>query len=194
MIAEIEDALVAAVKAASFGYALGTVASYGGELGGDDKALALLIRQFPAVWVTFKGEADPKPVGTAKDKWLVDADFILLVATRNARGEKFTRHSANAATEVGAYQIIRDVRLLLLNQGLGLAIDRFKPGAVKSLFNKKMLTQSIAVFSLELKTAYVIKQPAEANQPDWLRTGFNYYLKPGDNIADASDLITMRAP
>lgn len=193
MIAEIEDALVAAVKAASFGYKLGTVDSYGGELGGDDKTLAILIRQFPAVWVTFKGESDPKPVGTAKDKWLAEAEFMLLVAAHNPRGERFTRHGANIA-EVGAYQIIKDTRLLLLNQDLGLAIDRFKPGAVKSLFNKKLLTQSMAVFSLELKTKYVISQPAEANQPDWLTTGFNYYLKPGDNIADASDSITMRAP
>lgn len=192
MIAAIEDALVAAVKAASFGYALGTVASYGGELGGDDKALALLIRQFPAVWVTFKGESDPKPVGTAKDKWLAEAEYMLLVATHSPRGERFTRHNASA-TEVGAYQIIKDARLLLLNQDLGLTIDRFKPGAVKSLFNKKLQTQSMAVFSLELKTKYVFSQPAEANQPDWLTTGFNYYLKPGDNIADASDLITMRA-
>jgi phage gp37-like protein len=194
MIAEIEDALVAAVNAASFGYALGTVAGYGGELGGDDKALALLIRQFPAVWVTFKGESDPKPVGTARDKWRVDADFMLLVATHSARGERFTRHSANATTEIGAYQIIKDMRLLLLNQDLNLAISPFKPGAVKSLFNKKLLALSMAVFSLELKTQYVISQPAEANQPDWLRTGFNYYLKPGDNIADATDLLTMRTP
>jgi phage gp37-like protein len=194
MIAEIEDALVAAVNAASFGYALGTVAGYGGELGGDDKALALLIRQFPAVWVTFKGESDPKPVGTSKDKWRVDAEFLLLVATHSPRGERFTRHSANATTEIGAYQIIKDARLLLLNQDLDLAIAPFKPGAVKSLFNKKLLAQSLAVFSLELKTQYVISQPAEASQPDWLRTGFNYYLKPGDNVADASDLITLRAP
>lgn len=193
MIAEIEDALVAAIKAASFGYKLGTVDSYGGELGGDDSALAILVRQFPAVWVTFKGESDPKPIGTAKDKWRAEAEFMLLVATRSPRGERLTRHNASA-TEVGAYQIIKDARLLLLNQDLGLTIDLFKPGAVKSLFNKKLLNQSIAVFSLGLKTAYVIKQPAEANQPDWLRTGFNYYLKPGDDIADASDLITMRAP
>jgi phage gp37-like protein len=194
MIAEIEDALVAAVKSADFGYKLGTVASYGGELGGDDKALALLVRQFPAVWVTFKGESDPKPVGTARNKWKAAADFMLLVATHSPRGERFTRHSANATTEVGAYQIIKDTRLLLLNQDLNLAIDHFKPGAVKSLFNKKLLAQSMAVFSLELKTQYAISQPAEANQPDWLRTGFNYYLKPGDNIADATDLITLRTP
>lgn len=193
MIAEIEDALIAAIKAATLGYKLGTVASYGGELASDEKTLALIIRQFPAVWVVFNGEANTKPVGTAQDKWLVDASFLLLVATRSGRGERFTRHSANAM-EVGAYQIIKDLRLLLLNQDLGLMIERFKPGAVKSLFNKKLLKESMAVLSLELKTKYVIAQPAEANQPDWLRTGFNYYLKPGDNIADASDLITLRTP
>jgi len=193
MIAEIEDALVDAVKAASFGYKLGTVDSYGGELGGGDKALALLIRQFPAVWVTFKGESDTKPVGTSKDKWLTEVTFLLLAATHSARGERFTRHNASA-TEVGAYQIIKDARLLLLNQDFNLKIDRFSPGPVKSLFNKKLQTQSIAVFSLELKTKYVISQPAEANQPDWLRIGFNYYLKPGDDNADASDLLTLRTP
>lgn len=194
MIAEIEDALIAAIKAATPGYTLGAVASYGGELASDEESLALLIRQFPAVWVVFNSETNTKPVGTAQDKWLVDASFFLFVATRSVRGERFTRHSANAAMEVGAYQIIEDMRLLLLNQDLGLTIERFRPGAVKSLFNKRLLTESMAVFSLELKTRYVITQPAEANQVDWLRTGFNYYLTPPGTVINATDLITLRIP
>lgn len=192
MIAQIEEAILAAVNAANFGYALGTVASYGGELEADEQAMALLLRQFPAVWVVFNTEATPKPIGTANDKWRVDTSFLVMAATRNLRGEKFTRHGVNASIEVGAYQIIEDLRLLLLGQDLNLDIARFTPGPVKSVFNKKLLNQTMAVFAMELKTSYVITKPDEANQLDWIRTGFNYYLKPGDDITDASDLITLR--
>jgi len=194
MLAEIEDALIAAIKTAQLGYVLGTVASYGGELADNENSLGLLVRQFPAVWITFNGDDKVAALGTAKDKWKVDVTFMLLVATTNKRGEKFTRHTAHAGSEVGAYQIIEDMRLLLLNQDLGLAIERFKPGPVKSLFNKKLLHQAMAIFSIELKTSYIITQPAEANQPDWLRTGFAYYLLPGDAVADATDLLTLRTP
>jgi phage gp37-like protein len=194
MIAAIEDGLVDTIKSADPGYKLGTIASYGGELAVDEKNLALLIHQFPAVWVTFQNESDPKPVGTSRQKWSVEASFLVLVAARSGRGERFARHGANNANEIGAYQIIKDMRLLLLNQDLDLAIERFKPGGIKTLFNKKLMTASIAAYSCALKTKYVISQPAEANQPDWLRVGFNYYLKPGDDIADASDLLTLRAP
>ena len=193
MIAEIEDALIAAISAAPLGYTLGKVASYGGELASDTQSLAALIKSFPTIWVMFNGEETPKQLGTAQDKWWVKASFFILVATRNVRGERFTRHSANTTTEIGAYQISEDLRTLLIGQDLGLNIADFNPGPIKSLFNKKLLTESMAVFTVELKTQYVITQPADAGLPDWLTTGIGYFLNPADSVAVASDTLTMRS-
>lgn len=197
MIADIETAMLDAIKAADFGYQLGTVAGYCGELDGNeqggDQFMGQMALKFPVVWVIFNGDDKVTPVGTANDRWRVDAGFLVIVVARNVRGQQFTRHSANADQEVGAYQIIEDLRLLLLGQDFDLAIARMKPGPIKRLVNKKTAKQAMAAYYLEFKTQYVIAQPYEAYLPDWLRTGFNYYLTPGDDIADASDLLTMRS-
>ena len=86
--------MIATIEAAELGYKLGMVASYGGELAQDENAMAILLRHFPAVWVSFNNESQPVPVSVSKSKWLVTSTFLVLVATRSARGEKFTRHSA----------------------------------------------------------------------------------------------------
>ena len=192
MIAAIEDAIIDAVKAADLGYKLGTIASYGGELAQDENALAVLLRQFPAVWVSFNHETQPVPFNLNKRKWLVTGTFLVLVATRSARGERFTRHSVAKGVEVGAYQIISDLRLLLLNQDLGLKIEPFKPGPVKSLFNKKLLNQTMAVYAVELHCKYVIEQPEEALRPAWTSINFNYYLRStSEAVPDAVDSFPL---
>ena len=203
IISQVEDALVATIKGAEFGYSLGTVASYGGELLHDDDAMALLLKKFPAVWVAFSSEREPEPVKLRKDKYIVDATFLLLVATRSARGELFTRHSASV-NEVGAYQLISDLRLLLLNQDLGLPIEAFRPGAVKNLSTKKIAGEIMAAFAVELKCKYVLDQrdgaaapgvhpigPAGGTVP-WTAIDFNFYLQSTSEAApDAVDSFPL---
>ena len=192
MIAEIEDGIIAAVKSAPFGYRLGIVDSYGGELSGDENAMATLMTQFPAVWVAYQGETEPVPYSTAKQAWSTVATFSLFVATRSARGEKFTRHSVGPTTEVGAYRIVEDLRTLFVNQDLGLSIQQFKPGRVKSLFNKKLLGQTIAVFAVDLHCKYVIDEIMPTAAPDLLAINFGLFLNStAESEPDLAGIVTL---
>lgn len=199
MISAIEDAIIARITAANtatpgFGYKLSGVTSYGGEL---DDDLNRVVRTFPAVWVTFAGAGKSKAVGTARDKWLTPATFAVMVAARNVRGERDTRHGLTVngvIKEVGAYQMLRDISLLLINTDLGLPISYLKPGAIRTLYNSKLNGQGMAVFAREWHTEYIETQPRvpiDPTDPMFLKVGINYYLMPGDNVADASDLTTL---
>lgn len=198
MLAEIEDAmlqhLAAALTPAAVGYKVASIATYGGEL---DDDLPQTVRKFPAIWLAFAGSGKPVPVGTQRDRWLVPATWAVMVGARNVRGEAVTRRGVRVGdtlVEVGAYQMLEDVRAALLNQDMGLEIERLAPGPVRTLYNTRLNEQAIAVFAQEWTTRYVIRQAAEPidpSNPDWLRLGVEYRLKPGDDVTDASDLITL---
>lgn len=183
MLAEIENGIVSTLKHATGLAYLKTVDSYAGQL---DEGLTEVIRSYPAVWVAFAGSGKPKKTGS--NTWKVPATFVVMVAARNVRAEKAAR--IGTVNEVGAYKILKDVRALLLNQDLGLAIERFEPGATKTLYNTKVGKDGLAIFSQEWSTAFADHLPAEA-AVNLLRFGINYYLKPGDDIADASDILTI---
>lgn len=199
MIAAIEDAIIARIKAAAsavpgLGYQLPTVESYGGEL---DDDLPSVVRKFPAVWVTFAGSGKSRAVATARNKWRTPATFAVMVGARNVRGERSTRQGVKVdgvLKEVGVYQMLDDISLLLINSDLGLPIEYFKPGATRTLFNTKLNGQALAVFAREWHTEFIETQPREPidpTDPMWLRLGINYYLTPGDAVADASDITTL---
>lgn len=199
MISEIEDAIIARIKAAAsttpgLGYQLSSVESYGGEFDGD---LAAVVRKFPAVWVTFAGSGKSRPSSTARNKWITPATFVVMVGARNVRGERATRKGLTVGgviKEVGVYQMLSDISLLLINNDLGLAIGNFKPGATRTLFNTKLNGQALAVFAREWHTEFIETQPREPidpTDPMWLSMGINYYLTPGDAVADAADLTTL---
>jgi phage gp37-like protein len=200
MIAAIEDAIIGQIKTAAaalpgLGYTINSVASYGGELDGD---LAQVVRSFPGVWVTYTGSGKPRPYSLEKSKWVVPVTFAVMVGARNVRGERATRHGLSVGgqtAEVGVYQMLDDIGLLLINQDFGLAIKRLAPGATRTLYNTKLNNQALAVFAREWHTEYIEAQPSvpiDVTNPDWLRLGINYYLTPGDALPDASDLTTLR--
>lgn len=200
MISRIEDAIVnhiqaAAASAPGLGYRIPTVASYGGEL---DDDLAQVVRSFPAVWVAYAGGGKPKPYSASHGKWVVPATFAVMVGARNVRGERSTRHGLKVGgqvVEVGAYQMLADISLLLLNQDFGLSIKELVPGATKTLYNTKLNGQALAVFAREWHTEFIEEQPRapiDPTDPDWLRLGINYHLAPDDGKADASDTVTLK--
>lgn len=189
IVAQIEDAIIARIKAATgMGYTP-QVGSYGGEFDGE---LPVVIRQFPAFWVTFKSAGKPTPVGTARDKYLVPLTFAVLAGARNVRGERATRHGGAAAHEVGVYQMLADAQTLLLRNDFGLEIDPLSPGSVHTLYNSKLNNQGIAVFAQEWHTKYVMSEARVlAPLPDLLAVGLNYFLQPDDGRMDASDDVTL---
>ncbi|ADE10475.1 DUF1834 family protein [Sideroxydans lithotrophicus] len=199
MISEIEDAIIARIEAAAsatpgLGYKLPFVESYGGELDGD---LGTVIRKFPGVWVTFGGCRASTKMATAGGKWKTPATFVTMCGSRNVRGERATRKGLTVGgviKEVGVYQILNDVSLLLAGSDLGLAITPLKPGAIRTLFNTKLNGQGLAVFAREWHCEFIEtkpREPIDPTDPMWLKLGINYYLKPGDAVADASDVLTL---
>ncbi|MDP2786608.1 MAG: DUF1834 family protein [Pseudomonadota bacterium] len=201
MIAAIEDAILAHLAAArpSLPYKIVEMDSYAGQL---DEQLDQVIRRMPAVWVAFAGAARPKPVGTSKTRFRVDATFAVMHGARNPRGEKFTRHSLEVGgqiTEVGAYRILQDVGALLLRQDFaasGLEIEPLSPGKITTLYNTRLANQAMAVFAQEWHTAWVLTlpaQPLDPLNPDalWTALGIHYHLTPDDGLEDAVDNISL---
>ncbi|MDX8385357.1 MAG: DUF1834 family protein [Gallionella sp.] len=198
MIAATEDAMIAHIKGAAsatpgLGYKLKQVTSYGGEL---DDGLDKVIRSFPSVWVTYNGGGKPRAISTQKNKWIMPATFSVMVGSRNVRGERATRQGSQtpgALKEVGAYQILADISLLLAGQDFGLSIKRLQPGAIKTLYNTKLRGQGLAVFAREFHTEYVElqREPIDLSDPMWLRMGLNYYLSPNDDTPDSADELTL---
>lgn len=189
MISVIEDAIIARLQAASdatpgLGYKFKSVESYGGEF---DDDLDKVIRNFPAVWVTFGGYGKPRPSSTQKHKWITPATFVTMVGARNVRGERATRKGVAAAgvlKEVGVYQMLDDVSSLMAGNDLGLAIKRFMPGAVRTLYNTKLRGAGLAIFAREWHTEFVEVQPREQIDPshgNYLKLGIDFYL-PSDAV------------
>lgn len=190
MIAAIETAIIACIRAASLPYKLATVASYGGEL---DDELDDVVRSFPAVWVTFSGGA--KPERTGNRTWRVPCTFSVLCGVRSPRSEQATRHGLTlngVAVEAGVYQMLADVRNLLLNSDLGLSINPFAPGAVRTLYNTKLRSEALAVFGQEWHTSFVMHQDAPPALPAGMlnTVGMTYLGEPSGKTLTSDQLTT----
>lgn len=187
-IGVIEDAMLKAVRdaAAGLAYKIKFVESYGGQL---DEGLDELVRSFPAVWVTYGGSAKPEKLGA--EKFRVPVTMITLVGARNIRGERATRQGS--ATEVGTYQMLKDVHDLMVLQDFGLPISRLEPGRIQTLFSTTLEKKAVSVFSQEWHTAFVTRKP-QPEDSEWRTIGMQFLLKPGDETADVSADLTLRDP
>lgn len=183
MLATIESAIVKTITSSPGMAYLKTCDSYAGQL---DEGLSEVVRAYPAVWVTFAGSG--KPARSGANTWKVPATFVVMVAARNVRNEKAAR--IGTPTEVGAYQVLKDVRTLLLNQDLDLEIERFAPGAIKTLYNTRVGKDALAIYSQEWTTAFIEHAPTE-EEVSLLSIGISYFIKPGDDVADATDLLDL---
>ena len=186
IIADVEDAIIQKIKEAPLPYNLGTVESYGGQLAGD---ISLLAKQFPAIWIYFSGEPDPKPLSLNELKWIAQGRFTIIVATRSARGEKATRVGGPSSREVGAYQILEDLRNLLALQDLGLPINPLRPGKVTTLFSNKNYQNAQAIYTQDWSFKYIFEN--QPTLPELLRINLGYDLAPFDNQPDVSDLVEL---
>ena len=135
------------------------MASYGNEL---DDGLKTVVRKFPAVWVVFAGEPEPKerPGG----EWLHEPVFAVVVGARNRRNEEAARRGADG--KPGSYQIVEDMRGLFVGQDLALEIEPIRPGAVRSIVNAAVERDNASIYVVELRTRYVSNQPAAASGLD----------------------------
>ncbi|WP_288843463.1 phage protein Gp37 [uncultured Deefgea sp.] len=189
IIAQLEDKMLNALKTQlpTGGYKP-LVTTYGGEL---DAEWAEGVRQLPAVWLFCEGGGEPTPYGTSKEKWLIPLTWSVIVATRNLRGERDARHGVQVGGhfEVGSYQLLTDVRRVLMNQDFNLAVQHLKPGRLRSLgINGGQ--RGMSVYAQQFHTAYIetLSKPAS----DLTSIKLDFVLKPGDEVVDGSDLITLR--
>lgn len=152
-IAEVENAMVARLQAASdadvLGYRYRTLGSYREDFDAYLKEEIKGDRAFPAAWVVFGGWRPPIDEGATLQ---APALFILVVAAQNLRNEKSQRQGATAA-EVGSYQLMIDAAALLHGQRLGLDIQALKLGASRSIRLSQTITErQLSVFALEFTT------------------------------------------
>lgn len=214
-IAATEAAIIARLRA-GMGRMLREVVSYGGEL---DEDIGRIISAFPAAWVTFAGIEKSTPYAASRRKIVVDGRFVVMVGDRNVRSTAASRTGGPGRYEHGTYQLVQAVRRLLTEQDMGLPIDPLRAGPVRTLFNSQINREAFSVFACEftvrwieeaLARDYWPQPPApgtpEAEEhpdagfvdmggetgpvdPDWRLTHLNYYLQPGDDVADAQDII-----
>lgn len=197
MIGELEDAIVARIKAAQaaglWPYKIMTIETYGGQI---DESTQSTFR-FPAVFVAFTRFKKRGALGERAR--LVDVHLVLYVAARNPRNERSTRHGD--MHEPGSFQIAEDLIALLENQRVGMPMTHaLSAEEIDTLFVARKSdganAESILAVSMECQFTWSAALPECANvsTDDWLKTGQTFYLKPGDNIADASTLIVHAAP
>lgn len=185
--AQLEDAVIARIQAASdsnaLGYRLASIGSYGGEF--DDEIFFTQFRKFPAIWVTVGGDT-PKKIGAKS--WECTLKLAVMVGARNVRGERFTRHGS--VGEVGTYQMAQDVRDILIGQSFNGMVSALDLGPQRTLFNTRMGNEARSVISQELTARYTYRMPEEVVGE---YTGINqrYYLKPGDELPDAVDEVQL---
>ncbi|MGK3122911.1 DUF1834 family protein [Candidatus Pantoea formicae] len=212
IVTQIENAIIGRLKQ-GLGQLVREVKSYSGELDGE---AANVIRQLPAVWVTFGGIQGSELLSTARNKWRDRARFVVIVGTRNVRSDEASRHGGAAHSEVGSYPLVYAVRRLLGRQDLGLPVDFLMPGAVRTLFNTALQNQAMSVFACEFDTRFdqsaldngkfplaAADLPAghddlifsdysaasSSPDPDWLTTNLNYLLG-GKEPPAAQDIIS----
>jgi phage gp37-like protein len=183
MLAQIEDAMITAIQSAPTMKYLRAVDSYGGQF--DDESFDV-IRVLPAVWVTFAGTG--KPHKTGAQHFLTPAKFAVMCCARSIRSEKTTRHNGPNG-EVGVYQMLEDVKAVLLMQDLGLPIDYFQPGAITTLYNTRHRQNGLAVFAQEWHTKFMDAVPSVSSTP--LQSVSLAYSRAGTSQVEATDIVQL---
>jgi hypothetical protein len=91
----------------------------------------------------------------------------------------------------GINLILEGIVQLLTLQTLDLSIDPLRPLSWRNTTTEDMDKLGLISYSLELRTAYIITRVDDEAVTDLLTIGLQYYLKPGDDTADAGDTVTL---
>jgi phage gp37-like protein len=162
IITQIETALCERLRA-GLGRMVDDVGTYGGEI---DQGLNEVIRLLPAVWVTFGGVQQTKAMNTARNKFKRTALFGVLVGDKNTRSEASARHGGSRLDEVGTNNLVAAVTRIISGQDLGLRIEAFKPGAVRTLFNTTIEHDAMSVFACEFHTSWIERTLENGKYPE----------------------------
>jgi len=185
-IKQIEEAMVAALKAALPAV---LVESYAGQL---DEENAEWMRRLPCLWVTFERTTNVKRVGRLRYK--CTGRFQVMAAQRALGPEPAAR--LGGFGQAGVYELLdQHAKRALADQQLGLAMDPLTPRGTAMVVQGYFGNDAVSVMSSAWETTYVeVVTEAEAVPPGELKTiGLQYFVKPGDDVADAADVVTLNA-
>lgn len=115
--------------------------------------------------------------------WKQKLDVYVEIEFENLRDEEKRR--------VGAFMILSAILQYLIGQNLGLKIDSLKPQKWQNVTGEEDYKASKTRFQIIFKTFFNIEAVSDEVVTGLLKVGLNYYLKPGDDVSDASDLTTL---
>lgn len=137
---------------------------------------------FPAVFVDLES-VDYVNLTRGKYKVILNISVYLLV--RNYRSE--------SDMNMQMFNILEGVAGILTNNSFNLEIEPIRPVRVTNISTEEHRIQKINIFKLDIQTSYIVDKPKrEEIYGDLLRIGLEYYLKPGDDVEDAKDIITLK--
>ncbi|UPG87026.1 DUF1834 family protein [Luteibacter aegosomatis] len=165
------------------------IAGYAGELS-DGDLLAKVAAAGMAVLVLVPSG---KFTRRSNRRFSFDGVVRLVIFVRQARGQSETR--MGTAGQLGSYALWDScVRLLTdfhpSNEAAGLSADGLVPTTYNNLVNGKAERDYLSVLgqSFAIKADWTV--PEDAGEP-LLGIDLNYYLKPGDDLIDASDHVPL---
>ncbi|MDP2167983.1 MAG: DUF1834 family protein [Thermodesulfovibrionales bacterium] len=135
----------------------------------------------PSVSVAIEG-ADFKRVTVQSFKQVVDIFVTVMFKHMGVDGER----------RKGIYPIIQGIVDILTLQKLGLQIDPLVPEGFRNVTSEENAQSGYLFFQLRFKTGFIVEPVEDEVAGELLKIGLDYYLKPGDDIKDASDEVTLR--
>jgi len=117
-------------------------------------------------------------------KYEISPSVYVIVTFQHLRSVKDRRK--------GVYPILEAIAAALIGQKLGLEIDPLAPKRLDNITNQSEAEDGKIVFQIEFETGFIIERVSDEEITELLSVGFNYYLKPGDDVEDASDLVVLR--
>lgn len=210
VIAAIENAILARIKAASdagaLGYEFSTLTTYPEDWSEYLGAERGKIRP-PAAWVTFAGwSRDPSRDGS-RPPYLI-AQFGVVVMSENVRNEQATRHGGPTGdSEPGSYQLVEDVAALFAGQSLGeLLVSPIEIGQLRFVANgSAMMKRKVSMMALELRCGIRLPEAPtldaelddfESFHSNWDLPAFTLAgdpdtILPADALDDATDHLEL---
>jgi len=120
-------------------------------------------------------------------RYKLTPSVFVVVTFHNMRSVKDRR--------AGMYPVLEAVLSALMLQKLDLSIDPLVPKGMTNITLEEEEDEGKILFALEFKTGFIIDAIDDdaAAAVDLLTVGFQYFLKPGDDVADATDIVEFES-
>lgn len=114
----------------------------------------------------------------------VPTDVYVELEFKNLRNEEDRRK--------GAYPIFLAIIQYLMLQTFALSIDPLKPVKWGSATEKEDRATGVLRLMIIFRTGFTITKVDDEVVTSLLKIGIDYFLKPGDDVKDASDTVTLQ--